>query len=224
MDNVVLKGRKDGYEIILKDTSAFDEIIIDLKALLQRLNQDESSQQKLALTVNTGHRLLTAEQQQQVTTIINDYSHFVLSTITADVIPIPVATTEPKWQGGMRLVTDVIRSGQVVELDGDVLFIGTLHRGGTLRATGSIFIYSGSVTAGIIHAGYPNDSTQIIVGDFAAANQIRLGDTLEVSDAYTDQITATSMAYVNDLHMINYSTLSKLAEQKPKLLRHLEAR
>ncbi len=222
MDNVVLKGRKDGYEIILKDTSSFDDIINDLKLLLQRLNQNESSTQKLSLIVSTGQRLLTAEQRELITTIINNYSHFTLSAVNAAVQPKEVVEDDT-WQGGIRIVSNVIRSGQVVKVDGDVLFLGTLHCGATLQTTGSIFIFSGSTIEGIVHAGYPNDSDQIIAGNFANANQIRIGDTLEVIDD-SDQINDRSMAYVNDLHMLQYSTLSKLAEQKPKLLRQLEAR
>ena len=223
MDNVVLKGRKDGYEIILKDTSSFDDIINDLKLLLQRLNQNESSSQKLSLIVSTGNRLLTTVQQTLVTRIINDYSHFTLNAINAEVLP-KVVAEDDKWQGGIRVVSNVIRSGQVVNIEGDVLFLGTLHRGGTLQTTGSIFIFSGSTIEGIVHAGYPNDSGQVIAGNFANANQIRIGDTLEVIDTDTEKINDQSLAYVNDLHMLQHSTLSKLAEQKPKLLRQLEAR
>lgn len=36
--------------------------------------------------------------------------------------------------------SDTIRNGQVKLIKGDVLFLGNIHKGGILQATGSIFV------------------------------------------------------------------------------------
>lgn len=46
MQSVVLKGTKDGYELILKETASLREILVDLKQLLEGLGEESEKRQR----------------------------------------------------------------------------------------------------------------------------------------------------------------------------------
>ena len=65
MQAAVLKGYKDGYELILRDNADFDKILVELKDLFRKLQLDTIEEEKqVSFTVNSGNRLLDANQKQ----------------------------------------------------------------------------------------------------------------------------------------------------------------
>lgn len=64
---------------------------------------------------------------------------------------------------------EIIRNGQIKEMNGDVCFADQFIKGGILKATGNIFCL-GSVE-GVIHAGAKNDALAVVCGNVAHAQQ-----------------------------------------------------
>jgi len=115
----------------------------------------------------------------------------------------------------VHLLSKVIRNGQEVAMQGDVLFLGTIHEGGKLRTTGNIF--SMGDVAGILQAGYPDDESKLIMGNLQTAQQVRIAEQFDIveSDELTD--SRQTIAYVNDLHVLSYGKLGQLKKINPKL-------
>ncbi|MGO3464596.1 MAG: septum site-determining protein MinC, partial [Lactiplantibacillus plantarum] len=84
--SVVLKASNDGYELILRQEASFDDIMVDLKVLLDRLQADNTTDKQISFDLDTASRLLTAEQNQKVTQLIQRYPLFSIHKLTADVI------------------------------------------------------------------------------------------------------------------------------------------
>lgn len=217
MQYVVLKGHQGGYQLTLKENAAFPAIIDELKTLFKKLSQEQTSGDKKAaigFNIDTQNRLLSVAEKEQVQTLIEQYPQFQVERITANVISKTAAQTLME-QENIHLKRMVIRSGQEVKISGDVLFIGTVHPGGILRATGSI--YSIGRIEGIIHAGFPNFDKAIVVGDLSRASQVRIADSVDILADSKQEFTPRSVTYINDLHLLDYGDLDQLKTIRPKL-------
>ncbi|CAM2798323.1 septum site-determining protein MinC [Dellaglioa algida] len=216
MQSVILKGYKDGYEIILKQDFGLDKILVELRELFDNLSAEKKNADDTVISfdIKTENRLFTAEEKQKIEKIISEYHNFKVHKIESEVMTIEDANIL-KENDNVHLSYRTIRSGQIVDLKGDVLFLGKLHQGGQLRATGNIFVM-GEVQ-GVIHAGFENDTDSIIVGNVSAASQVRIGELVDIIDDEKVTNSQDTVIYVNDLHIIDYGNRDELKSLRPKL-------
>ena len=213
--SVVLKGYKDGYEIELKADAAFSQILIELTELFERLKHEkEKNDEKIAFNIKTGARLLTIDQKHEIEKIVDNYPNFLVHRIVSDVINIKEAL-QIMDSKNVHVNGDVIRNGQVKDITGDVLFLGNLHQGGILRATGNIYVMSS--VSGIIHAGFDSNVRSIILGDISGAQQLRIGDLVDIVDEEKVTVGTDSLVFVNDLHVLEFTSIDKLKSLRPKI-------
>lgn len=67
-----------------------------------------------------------------------------------------------------------LRSGQELTVEGNIVLLGHVHPGATIKASGSIFII-GSLS-GVAHAGYLGDEAAIILAYRMQPSQLRIAD------------------------------------------------
>lgn len=216
MQNVVLKGYKDGYEITLNADADFKAILTDLSKLFAelQLEKEKSEAKSLSFDISTGTRLLDAEQKQEVEKIVSQYPLFSIHRFTSSVMQIQDAL-EIIENRAVHLNASTIRNGQVENIKGDVLFVGDLHQGGILRASGNVFTFGKN--EGIIHAGFPNDAEAIIIGNIHATQQVRIADVVDILEENQIEDSAETVVFVNDLHVLAYTERAKVKMIRPKL-------
>lgn len=71
------------------------------------------------------------------------------------------------------IVSKALRTGQVLEHDGDVVLVGDLHTGAEIHATGNICVLG--QLKGVVHAGCDGDDSKSVISLRYLANQIRIG-------------------------------------------------
>ncbi|WP_125545988.1 septum site-determining protein MinC [Levilactobacillus lindianensis] len=216
MQAAVLRGTQNGYDLVLKQAASFEQILVDLKALLEKLKTDPKALEttKVSLDVLTGDRLLTADEKAQIEEMVGNYPRFEIHKIAANVITVDDAI-QLRERENVHLLSKVIRNGQEVAMQGDVLFLGTIHEGGKLRTTGNIFSM-GDVT-GILQAGYPDDESKLIMGNLQTAQQVRIAEQFDIIESEQVTDSRQTIAYVNDLHVLSYGKLAQLKKINPKL-------
>ncbi|WP_268913244.1 septum site-determining protein MinC [Lentilactobacillus sp. SPB1-3] len=221
-DAAVLKGSNDGYEIILSDRAAYDDIFKSLVKLLDGLKTQTASTkpQKIAFEVTTGKRLFSAEERSEIEKVFADYPDFSIHKIISEVVTKEESRRMIEQQT-VHILDKTIRNGQVETVTGDVLFLGDVHEGGKLFVSGNLFVL-GSV-AGIIQAGYPNAEDKLIIGDVHNAQQVRIGEQFEILDdsPHSDKINSSTVAYVNDLHILDYGEVENVSEINPKFFNQI---
>ncbi len=117
-------------------------------------------------------------------------------------------------QSSVHIVDKVIRNGQEEHIQGDVLFLGTVHEGGKLFVGGNIFVL-GNVE-GIIQAGAPDLEDKMIIGDVHNAQQVRIGEQFEILADSKHEMNSGTVIYVNDLHVLDYGKVEDLKQINPK--------
>ncbi|WP_461244676.1 septum site-determining protein MinC [Secundilactobacillus muriivasis] len=215
MQSVVLRGNQDGYQLVLSQAASFEAIKLELRGLLDNLAADSQIKDKtISFDVLSPQRLLTAEQHQKLTSIINEYDHFEIHKVITDVMTIEDAEAI-KERENVHLVTQTIRNGQTLEMTGDVLFLGIINEGGRLLTTGNLFTMG--TVLGILQAGYPSAEDKVVVGDLHQAQQVRIGEQISIVEVDQPEADAQTIAYVNDLHVLEYGQLADLKTINPKM-------
>jgi len=216
VETVILKGRKDGFELMLADWADFDQVTTDLEALLVQLNQDTSTE-KVEFSLESGNRLFDETQAATITQIFERFPRFTVRQLHSNVGP--VAELKQRFLNqAIHLSGGIIRSGQRQAFNGDVLFSGTLHKDAVLEATGSVFVL-GEVH-GLVIAGADGDASAVIVGDVSQATQIRIADSVDI--IADRNVSGTSLSYVNDLHILEHGDAAQLKDLRPRLFRKME--
>ncbi|KRO04297.1 septum formation inhibitor [Levilactobacillus paucivorans] len=216
MQAAVLRGTQNGYDLVLKQSASFEQILVDLKALLEKLKTDPKALEttKVSLDVLTEDRLLTADEKAQIEEMVGNYPRFEIHKIAANVITVDDAI-QLRERENVHLLSKIIRNGQEVVMQGDVLFLGTIHEGGKLRTTGNIF--SMGDVSGILQAGYPDDESKLIMGNLQSAQQVRIAEQFDIIESEQLADSRQTIAYVNDLHVLSYGKLAQLKKINPKL-------
>lgn len=188
---VTIKGVKEGLIFQLDDDCEFD-------ALLQELEEKLSSAQlmegpEVKVQVQLGTRYPTDKQRERLTELIRGHSHLDLQTIESEVVPKALLYDET---GRLKMIRTIVRSGQTVHHDGDLLLVGDVNAGGTILSTGDIFVL-GSLR-GMAHAGMNGNASAIVAASLLRPTQLRIAEVISrPPDEWGTGDTMMEFAYLN---------------------------
>lgn len=189
--NVVIKGKKDGLILYLDDTCSFDQLLIELKEKLHSTFPGAANGQEVVVNIQVGNRYLTKEQEDMIREIILNKKNLAVNYVESNVITKQEAT-DMKKDMEIHAISRVIRSGQIVQVTGDLLLIGDVNPGGCIMATGNIYVL-GSLR-GIAHAGYKGNRKSIISASHMKGSQLRIADAM----IQLDHSSSRECAYIDE--------------------------
>jgi septum site-determining protein MinC len=194
---VTIKGIRDGLVFILHDECSMDEILEDLEEKLNGTHRQLLVGPLVKVTVQTGSRKFTAEQEAKIREKLKSHGNLIIQEFQS---ALDVMLKEKK--PSQRIHYGTVRSGQVVEHDGDIVIIGDINPGGQVLATGDIFVMG--TLRGMAHAGYKGDENAIIAAVFFQPSQLRIHDVISrAPDTGDSQGLETEMefAYLRERQM-----------------------
>jgi septum site-determining protein MinC len=194
---VTIKGIRDGLVFILHDECSMDEILEDLEEKMNGTHRQLLVGPLVKVTVQTGSRKFTAEQEAKIREKLKSHGNLIIQEFQS---ALDVMLKEKK--PSQRIHYGTVRSGQVVEHDGDIVIIGDINPGGQVLATGDIFVMG--TLRGMAHAGYKGDENAIIAAVFFQPSQLRIHDVISrAPDTGDSQGLETEMefAYLRERQM-----------------------
>ncbi len=213
-NKVTIKGTKDGLVFYMDDTCSFDDLVADLREKIEHSHQQILTGPLVRVSIKLGNRYCSAEQQEQLTDIIRQKGNLVIHTIDADVITKEEAFAE-RLKTSFKIQTHTVRSGQVLEFDGDVLLLGDVNPGGTVKSTGSIYVIGN--LRGIAHAGTNGDHEVIIAAASMQPTQLRIAEVISRPGEEWAEVTgATEFAYLQEGKML-VAKMNYLSRVRPDL-------
>ncbi|WP_342706533.1 septum site-determining protein MinC [Pelagirhabdus alkalitolerans] len=210
---VTIKGTRDGLTLYLNDTCDVDRLLEELDHMLMSEHFDHE-ESLVTITVQLGKRYLHTGEREKLESIISKRSHFVIQSIESDVV-LKEDAIRWKEESEIRTFSKTIRSGQVIDIVGDVLLIGDINPGGTLKATGNIFVLGH--LRGTAHAGHTGDKNAVIMASYMNPMQLRIADFFSRSPDYESDGVYMEGAYVEDSGKIMIDRLHVVAKKRPDL-------
>lgn len=180
---ITIKGTRDGLTLFIDDSCSYDEAYKDLSEKLTA-NRPKKDEPVVSVSVKLGNRYLNQTQQEKLKELISRDHHFMVDSIQSDVVARHDALG---WmeESEVKTINKIVRSGQVVEIKGDLLLIGDVNPGGKVQSTGNIYIM-GSLH-GIAHAGKDGNRDAIIVSSFMKPSQLRIADYISRAPDYESE-------------------------------------
>lgn len=218
IQNVTIKGTKDGLTLHLDDTCSYEDLKKELDRKLSNSTRVNDDHQLLSVKVKAGNRYLSDEQQEELKELIRQKRNLIVEDLETNVMT--KAEAERMIQESeIVTVARVIRSGQVLEIVGDLLLIGDVNPGGTVKATGNIFIMG--ALKGIAHAGCEGNADAVIAASMMKPSQLRINDCINRApdQPQDDENRIMECAYISDNQQIVVDRLQVLMKKRPNLTR-----
>lgn len=177
---VTIKGTRDGLMLYLDDSCSFEELMDELDSSLAN-NHGEEQDQMITVKVHLGDRYVHREQEEAIREVIRKKNKLVVEKVDSNVITKQQALS---WMedSEVKIINKIIRSGQVVEVKGDMLLIGDVNSGGTVIASGNIFVMG--TLRGVAHAGSEGYRNAVIAASHMLPSQLRIADYISRSPDY----------------------------------------
>lgn len=214
---VTIRGTKEGLVLLLDDECAFSELLQELSEKLSSKHSQISKGKSVHVKVSVGNRYLTEEQKEQLKKVISEKQKLTVGQFESNVITRKEADELQQELETVRIVK-VIRSGQVLEVTGDLLLLGDVNPGGTVKASGNIYILG--VLRGIAHAGCMGNREAVITASKMEPVQIKIANLVsrspEGSDRKADEIEC---AYISEDNKIAVERVQNLGRIRPNLVK-----
>lgn len=177
---VTIKGTKEGLSIFIDEACSFEEAMADLQEKINAIRPKEY-EPIVSVHVKLGNRYLLESQERELREILNHKSRFYIESIDSNVI---LKEDALKWKENseIKAVQKIVRSGQVLEITGDLLLIGDVNPGGKVVSTGNVYILGNLY--GIAHAGAAGDRKAIIAASYMKPTQLRIADYISRAPDY----------------------------------------
>ncbi|GGH85844.1 septum site-determining protein MinC [Pullulanibacillus pueri] len=172
---VTIKGKKDGLILSLDDRCSFEQLIAELKTKLSVQGTYYHDDPLISVKVEAGNRYLTEEDRKEIHKIIREEKQLFVAEISSNVFTAEQVEEKVKQQQ-LTTLTQYIRSGQEVRVDGDILLIGDVNPGGKIIATGNIYVMG--ALRGIAHAGYSGQDDKVITASLMKPSQLMIADVI----------------------------------------------
>ncbi|KAB2338710.1 septum site-determining protein MinC [Cytobacillus depressus] len=215
--SVTIKGTKDGLILYLDDSCSYEELKKELDIKLAESSR--SREDRLTpVKVDVGNRYLTKDQEEELQEIVRQKKNLYVDSISSNVITKEEAE-KLKKEIEIVSIAKIIRSGQVLEVPGDLLLVGDVNPGGTVIAGGNIYIMG--ALKGVAHAGFYGNKEAIVAASIMKPSQLRIASFItRAPDQYQEnEKREMECAYINDEDQITVDRLQVLMRLRPNITR-----
>ncbi|MNO12638.1 Septum site-determining protein MinC [compost metagenome] len=191
-NHVTIKGIKDGLVFLLDDTCEFSALLEELRYKLEYSHQNILTGPIIHVDVKLGERIITEDQKEMILDILKQKGNLLIRSIE-----MPDLNEESEAKDALTTMSGIVRSGQVLHHEGDLLFLGDVNPGGTIACTGDIFIL-GSLR-GMAHAGLDGNEEAVIAASYLAPTQLRIAEVISrPPDEWENRETSMEFAFLCD--------------------------
>ncbi|MFD2612571.1 septum site-determining protein MinC [Paenibacillus gansuensis] len=208
---VTIKGVKDGLIFLLNDECEFSSLLEELNHKLENTHQKFLTGPIIHVHVKLGKRIVSDEEEQSIRESIRQRGNLLIQSVDSD---LPEKERDPNDPcKTLKVMSGMIRSGQTVHYDGNLMYMGDVNPGGTISASGDLYIMG--ALRGMAHAGTEGNRNAVIAASYLKPTQLRIAgvisrppDEWELSDA------AMEFAYLNE-DMMHIDKIYHLGRIRP---------
>ncbi|WP_127529711.1 septum site-determining protein MinC [Paenibacillus kobensis] len=171
--HITIKGVKEGLVFLLDDRCEFSALLDELHYKLEKTHQQLLTGPLIHVHVKLGNRETTEEEKEQIKSVLRQRGNLLVQSVQgeADQAPQPDGNEQQ-----LKVMTGIIRSGQVVTHEGSLLLLGDLHPGGSIICTGDIYVMGN--LSGMAHAGSEGNAEAIIAASILRPTQLRIAEVI----------------------------------------------
>lgn len=205
---VIFKGSRNGLQLMLDESVAFDVILENLKAKLESAVDFFTKGTNVEIPAQV--RALTSAEQADLSNLLSSYG-------------LVFRETDEHWKEDdnaaceseeieVLVIARTIRSGQEIIHQGSVVIEGDVNPGAEIIAGGNIVV--NGTCRGVVHAGAYGDTEATITAQRLLASQIRIAGLISRAPDYLDQPDQAEIALIeNGTIMIKFANIENFVEK-----------
>ncbi|MWC28750.1 septum site-determining protein MinC [Paenibacillus sp. MMS18-CY102] len=171
--HITIKGVKEGLVFLLDDRCEFSALLDELHYKLEKTHQQLLSGPLIHVHVKLGSRETTEDEKDRIKSVLRQRGNLLVQSIQSEAEQESAANSNKQE---MKVMSGIIRSGQVITHDGSLLLLGDLHPGGSIICTGDIYVMG--TLAGMAHAGAEGNADAIIASSLLRPTQLRIAEVI----------------------------------------------
>lgn len=211
---ITIKGTRDGLTLYIDDTCSFEAAFQELKEKI-KANRPSKEEPVVAVRVKLGYRYLHKEQKEQLLHVIGMNNRLTIESFESEVV-LKEEALRWKEESKTNVLHQIVRSGQILEVKGDLFLIGDVNPGGHVIATGDIYILGN--LRGIAHAGKSGDREAVIAASYMKPTQLRIADYVSRAPDYESEGVYMECGFVHkEQDKIIIDRLQVLSHMRNKL-------
>jgi septum site-determining protein MinC len=212
-DSIVsFKGTVNGLTIIMKEEENFASVLDQIEKKVASAGRFFKG---VTLDVKYRGRKLTKEEEGKVYQLLATKSGATIKSFSEDTEAqtIPQVEVKPQPQNKIKMrnyffkginegitkfYKGTVRSGQLINFDGNLVIIGDVNPGGEIVAAGNVVVMG--TLRGIVHAGADGNTEAVVVALNLQPTQLRIANVITRSPDEIDNRNAfiPELAYVKD--------------------------
>jgi septum site-determining protein MinC len=208
---VTIKGTRDGLVFLMDDQVDFSELMSELTDKLGASFEKFVDDSVVLVTVKVGGRDLSEQQKYAIAGTIGKRANLVLQSIESQ----PNDGEEHMrklLETNVMIHRGTIRSGQVLEHDGNLLFLGDINPGGSVVVSGDLYVMG--ALRGMAHAGSEGNEHAVIAASHLFPTQLRIaGFISRPPDEWLKEDVYMEFAFLEEGQM-KIDKLSNLSKRK----------
>ena len=221
-DSVIFKAEKKIFRLLLSESASWDEIISETE---QKLHKAKAFFKGETITIGYEGRDLSNEDESNIKNLFESIADIKVNEILPyqapdlkKIIP-PFGLTGNRFRTGsndmeenkqMRRITGMkinkndltkfvkgtVRSGVLIQYDGNVVILGDVNPGSEVKAKGNIVVMG--TVKGLVHAGTDGDRNAFIAAVKLKPTQLRIADLItRPPDSTDDYVTPNEPEVAN---------------------------
>ncbi|MFC6649077.1 septum site-determining protein MinC [Paenibacillus rhizoplanae] len=188
--HVRIKGIKDGLVFLLDDKCPFEDLLSELRYKLEHSHQNILTGPIVHVDIKLGNRAVTEEDKEAVLDILKSQGNLLIRSVEA------IEDPEEKDTEALFMMSGMLRSGQMLHHEGNLLFLGDVNPGGTITCSGDIYILG--ALKGMAHAGINGNQEAIIAASLLAPTQLRIAEIISrPPDEWGTRESSMEFAYLS---------------------------
>ncbi|MFJ8516263.1 septum site-determining protein MinC [Lysinibacillus xylanilyticus] len=210
---VNMKGTKDGFVLHLDDQCAYVDLVEELKKKVSESGIDS----KVDVQLYLGYRYCSDEQIKELIKIVQETEQLIVSKVQSEVLTVH-ESNQKRLESQQDTYIGVVRSGQVLRSQGDIIIVGNVNPNGRVEAGGNVYVLG--KLKGIAHAGVHGNKEAIIAASLFEATHIMIADQVQaMSDEHVKAIKHEEMtcAFIGYDGRITYDQVHALKNIRPLL-------
>ncbi|WP_223068268.1 septum site-determining protein MinC [Paenibacillus caui] len=170
-NHVTIKGIKDGLVFLLDDQCEFSELLNELRYKLEHSHQNILTGPIMHVDVKLGMRNISEEQKTLILDTLKQKGNLLIRSVeTQGCVP------EDEAGSSLHTLCGLVRSGQVLRHEGNLLFLGDVNPGGQIICSGDVIVVG--ALRGMAHAGADGNEFAIIAASYMAPTQLRIAEII----------------------------------------------
>jgi septum site-determining protein MinC len=189
---VGMRGVRGGLLFTLSPAPPVAELLAALEARLARNDRSQGTTRTLTAYVDLCGRELSEEDERAIRHVFATAGNLIVGGFSG-------APPAPGPASQAHVIKGTVRSGTVLEHDGDVIVIGDVNPGAQIVASGDVFVMGH--LRGSVHAGATGNRHAVVAATYFQPLQVRIAQVLRRSPDHAQAPAEMEFAYLDGEQM-----------------------